>query len=187
MWYLSNLLTYSDTDTKLFDYPMMGGNYGGEEEGEMFQEEPTQKPSPAAQSSGEDNSDLLTYVFIAYKPPRSNTEKTSIIFAIVLSFHSLCINSLPFSTSKPPICLLSSLPWLILFDWRLIRVIALFPCQPTNDCKFWIVWCYYSKNLLDALTSQSTSCKHWVNLLRGRWEYMNQTFDNLAKSKCTFD
>ena len=53
-------------DTKLFDYPMMGGNFGGEEEGEMFREEPTQKPSPAAQSPGEDNSDLLTYVFIAY-------------------------------------------------------------------------------------------------------------------------
>ena len=30
----------------------------------MFREEPTQKPSPAAQSPGEDNSDLLTYVFI---------------------------------------------------------------------------------------------------------------------------
>ena len=65
-------------DTKLFDYPMMGGNFGGEEEGEMFREEPTQKPSPAAQSPGEDNSDLLTYVFIAYKSPRPNTEKTSI-------------------------------------------------------------------------------------------------------------
>nr|XP_022330785.1 HCLS1-binding protein 3-like [Crassostrea virginica] len=49
-----------NTDTKLFDYPMMGGNFGGEEEGEMFREEPTQKPSPAAQSPGEDNSDLLT-------------------------------------------------------------------------------------------------------------------------------
>ena len=50
----------------------------------MFREEPTQKSSPAAQGPGEDNSDLLTYVFIAYKVPRQNMEKTSIIFAIVL-------------------------------------------------------------------------------------------------------
>ncbi|XP_078331587.1 uncharacterized protein LOC144625251 [Crassostrea virginica] len=69
-----------NTDSKLFDYPMMGGNFGGEEEGEMFQEEPTRKPSPAAQSSGEDNSDLLTVqddldeLFLS--KPSSNSNET---------------------------------------------------------------------------------------------------------------
>ena len=63
---------------------MIGGYFGGEEDGEMFREERTQKPSPAAQGPGEDNSDLLTYVFIAYKLPRPNMEKTGIIFGIFL-------------------------------------------------------------------------------------------------------
>ena len=78
----------------------MGGNYGGEEEGEMFREEPTRKPSPAAHSPGEDNSDLLTYVFIAYKPPRPNTEKTSIIFAIVLIINQNYNNALSLNMHK---------------------------------------------------------------------------------------
>ena len=48
----------------------------------MFREERTHKPCPAAQGPGEDN--LLTYVFIAYKLPRPNMEKTGIIFGIFL-------------------------------------------------------------------------------------------------------
>ena len=66
----------------------------------MFRENPTQKPSPAAQSPGEDNSDLLTYVFIAFKPPRPNTDETSKIFAILLIINQNYNNALNLNMHK---------------------------------------------------------------------------------------
>lgn len=60
-------ITYPGSDTKLFDYPVISGDVGDEEDFFQEKEEQIQDPISTTPGQGEDNSDLLRWMVISFR------------------------------------------------------------------------------------------------------------------------